>query len=106
MAGEFKISDLILVSQKSDPEGAGVGQKILLKSFFARADVGQCPAFLIGQRNNGPFIEDGLLIARVHLRRASLNVLFCLVQSHKTCQLCAFSKASSKPWNKNIKRRA
>jgi hypothetical protein len=71
VASELKITDLIFIREQSNPQLAGIFEEILFETFFARPDVGQRPALLIGQGNDRPFVKNGLLIPGMHLLGAT-----------------------------------
>ena len=79
---KFKITHVIFVSQQPGAKRPRVRPEIGLKSFFAWPDVSQNLAFIIGQRNDRPFIEHGLLVAGIHLLGASLYQPSCLANCH------------------------
>jgi len=82
MPGKFEIPHLVFLRQQAAAQRTGVIHKILLKTFFSRADVREELTFPVVQTHNGPFIEHDFFIARVHLVGAVFDKTFCLFNSH------------------------
>ncbi len=97
VAGEFEVANVIIGVKQAFAQRADIGEKVLLEPRFAGADISEQTAFVFVQRNDGPFVKNGLLIAGIHLLRTSLNPFNCLVDGHSELKSVE-TKAIPGPW--------
>lgn len=103
MPRELEVSNPLLGGQQPGSKRSGVRQKILLKPFLARADVGQQVPLILRKRDDRPFVENRFLVPRIHLLGAGFYQCACLIQCHITVRRTTRqSKASPTPANKAI----